>query len=220
MQKPARRKISFWKKLKKLFASSSTRMLEASGHGDVVKVKALLKRNPRLISARDKWTGDTPLHEAASRVNGNQVVELLLANGADFTAKNREGVTPLHLAITLGGKDKEEFLLTKIGATLVCRKCGVSHKLREGSFLMSLQQAVTQMAGSGIQVIGASGHSKEYIVGELRRFPKPAQVDLRWDTIFAITEAMDELKKGQGLRWMCRECNCDCNEFPAKWSTL
>ena len=41
----------------------------------------------------------TPLHETA-RSGRKEVVELLIANGADVNAKNRNGDTPLDYAIT------------------------------------------------------------------------------------------------------------------------
>ncbi|MDB4342064.1 ankyrin repeat domain-containing protein [bacterium] len=61
----------------------------------------------------------TPLHETA-RSGRKEVVELLIANGADVNAKNRNGDTPLDYAITFkrteladlfrkhGGKTGEE----------------------------------------------------------------------------------------------------------------
>jgi ankyrin repeat protein len=45
--------------------------------------------------------GDTPLHYAASR-SSEEVVRLLLAAGADKNVVNRDGLTPLALALNEG----------------------------------------------------------------------------------------------------------------------
>jgi ankyrin repeat protein len=58
---------------------------DAAQTGDLVRVKALLKDNPELVSSRD-GPDDTPLHVAAQRGH-KDVVELLLANKADVNAK-------------------------------------------------------------------------------------------------------------------------------------
>ncbi|XP_014230211.1 uncharacterized protein LOC106654725 [Trichogramma pretiosum] len=52
------------------------------------------KYKPVQIDARDK-SGNTPLHLALGR-NNQKVVELLLRRGADLSAANAEGFTPLH----------------------------------------------------------------------------------------------------------------------------
>jgi hypothetical protein len=64
--------------------------------GDLAKIKALLKENPKLVLSKDA-NGWTPLHRAAW--NGHMdVAKLLLANKADSNAKDNCGETPLHLA--------------------------------------------------------------------------------------------------------------------------
>jgi hypothetical protein len=69
---------------------------DAAEAGDMAKVKALLKKNSKLVSSKDN-DGDTPLHIAA--LNGHKdMLELLLANKADVNAKNKNGRTPLHWA--------------------------------------------------------------------------------------------------------------------------
>ena len=114
---------------------------EAAEDGDLEKVKALLKGNPRLVFRKDD-EGQTPLHVAASKghkdvakllmdykadVNARKkygdtplhyaahghkdVVELLLANKADVNAKDNIGYTPLHEAARNGCKDVVELLL-------------------------------------------------------------------------------------------------------------
>src|SRR5208337_2012632 len=82
---------------------------EAAENGDWAKVETLLKDNPALVSSRNNY-GTTPLHLAVE--NGHKdVVELLLAKGADVNAKDKSGVTPLHIAAQKGHRDVAELLL-------------------------------------------------------------------------------------------------------------
>jgi ankyrin repeat protein len=79
---------------------------KAASAGDVEKVKALLKNNPKLICDKGFYD-DTPLHFAANR----EVAELLLANGAVVDARDRWGNTPLHMAASAGYREVVEVLL-------------------------------------------------------------------------------------------------------------
>jgi hypothetical protein len=82
---------------------------DAARDGDVPKVTALLRVDPRLALARDA-KGDTPLHWAAR--NGHKdVAAVLVANKADVNAKNSEGETPLHCAVVNAHRDIVEYLL-------------------------------------------------------------------------------------------------------------
>ena len=61
-------------------------------------VASLLNRMPELVDARGAW-GNTALHYAAgSGQDLSDIVELLLAKGADISSKNEDGDTPLALA--------------------------------------------------------------------------------------------------------------------------
>jgi ankyrin repeat protein len=54
----------------------------------------------------------TPLHQAAARGH-KEVVELLIAKGADVNAKAENGVAPLHVAAGAGHKEIAELLIAK-----------------------------------------------------------------------------------------------------------
>jgi ankyrin repeat protein len=69
---------------------------DAAKTGDLVRVKALLKDNPELVSSRD-GPDDTPLHVAAQQGH-KDVAELLLAKKAEVNARDKHGDTPLHVA--------------------------------------------------------------------------------------------------------------------------
>ncbi|MCX6376749.1 MAG: SUMF1/EgtB/PvdO family nonheme iron enzyme [Armatimonadetes bacterium] len=84
---------------------------DASGKGDLAKVKAVLARDAKLLNLRDA-DGATPLHFA---VAGGQkaVVEYLLLKKADVNAKKKDGVTPLHVAASLAKVEIAKLLLAK-----------------------------------------------------------------------------------------------------------
>jgi len=65
--------------------------------GDVDTVRQLLDKDPLLLNRRDVEFGATPPHWAAAR-GQEAVVSLLLERGADASATNRAGETPLQVA--------------------------------------------------------------------------------------------------------------------------
>ncbi len=79
---------------------SAQEILEATREGDIGKVESLLKTDPGLVNETDD-RNCTALHFAC---NGNfiDIIRLLLANGADITAKDVDGDTPLHWAAYAG----------------------------------------------------------------------------------------------------------------------
>ena len=79
--------------------------------GDIKAVKQHLAVGTD-VNTKDNFTGYTPLHRAAS--NGlKEIVELLLAKGADVNAKNDGGFTPLHYAASRRDKEIAELLIAK-----------------------------------------------------------------------------------------------------------
>lgn len=78
------------------------------GHFDIVK---LLLESGAVIDAQDAF-GNTPLIEAVMSFKGDpQIIEILLAYGADKNIKNKEGVSPLILAETIGDQAIFKLLL-------------------------------------------------------------------------------------------------------------
>src|SRR5512132_3685078 len=64
---------------------------DAALAGDLEKVRALLKKNPKSVNERND-DGETALHLAWP---SPKVVKLLLDNGADINARDKDGKTPL-----------------------------------------------------------------------------------------------------------------------------
>lgn len=91
----------------------------AARNGDVAKVKELLTKDPSLVRDIElpvSIFGGTPLHVAAAW-GQREVVEILLAFGADIEAKIRDEVTPLHEAAWSGHEGVSALLVSK-GAKL------------------------------------------------------------------------------------------------------
>jgi ankyrin repeat protein len=87
----------------------------AARGGDLEAVKKFLDEGAD-INQRGHGGGGTPLHCASSWSNKKEVVELLIAKGADVNAKDDQGYyleTPLHKAAFWGNTEIIEFLIAK-----------------------------------------------------------------------------------------------------------
>ena len=83
---------------------------DAARNGDLAGVQAELDKGADL-NAKDE-SGYTPLYGAVEKGH-KEVVELLIAAGADVNVKDGEwGETPLHLAADKGHKEVAELLIT------------------------------------------------------------------------------------------------------------
>ncbi|MDQ7825248.1 MAG: ankyrin repeat domain-containing protein [Candidatus Eremiobacteraeota bacterium] len=86
-------------------------LCDAAGeNADVGKVRALLKKNPGLINARDE-DGYTPLHHAAA-YNHKEAAELLISQHAEINVQGADGLTPLHFAAGRGYAGITDILLS------------------------------------------------------------------------------------------------------------
>ena len=81
----------------------------AARDGNIAKVKALLHKNPQLVSSTDQY-GWTALLWAADK-GRKEVVELLLAQNADVNARDTAGETPLQIAVLNDQMEVAELLL-------------------------------------------------------------------------------------------------------------
>lgn len=107
--------LSVWFGLFMVFPSFAADIHDAALNGDLVKVKALLKSDPKLLEASGNH-GKKPLHYAAQ--GGHmEMVAFLLEQGAAVDIKNEVNETPLQYAAAFGKKEVVEFLLSK-GAEL------------------------------------------------------------------------------------------------------
>jgi ankyrin repeat protein len=83
---------------------------DAVKYGGLDRVRALLRENPECVRVRDK-DGRTPLHYPyRDTQHGAQIIELLIAHGADTSAKDNEGRTPADQMLQKGRRDLAEVL--------------------------------------------------------------------------------------------------------------
>ena len=89
----------------------STELHEAAVKRNVEAVRSLLQATPELAHARDEKQR-TPL-QLAARGGCLEVVELLVANGADVNTTDEKFQTPLQMAAYYGFVEVAVFLLSK-----------------------------------------------------------------------------------------------------------
>jgi len=90
---------------------------KAALDGNIVAIKQHLAAGTDVNAKKD---GFTPLHNAALKGH-KEVAELLIAKGADVSAKNNRGFTPLHKART-----------KEIAAMLIANGASVNVKIKGG----------------------------------------------------------------------------------------
>lgn len=78
---------------------------------EIENLKRIIRDSPDLLHTRNK-NGNTRLHDAVEK-RQVKVVEFLIAQGLDLTARNLYGLTPLHLSAQEGFKSGVELLLAK-----------------------------------------------------------------------------------------------------------
>jgi len=100
--------------LKSLFITGNVH--SAVEHGDFEKVVRLIEKNNTHLLSRDE-KGNTPLHLASKSLVETQIIEFLMARGADTEARNMDGKTPIHFAAEAGSKAAIEILIEQ-GADL------------------------------------------------------------------------------------------------------
>ena len=86
-------------------------LLEAAFDEDIKAVKQHLADGAD-VNAKDKFYGGTSLHHAA-KAGQKEIIELLIANGADVNVKIEDdlGATPLHFVAIAGHNEIAELLI-------------------------------------------------------------------------------------------------------------
>ena len=84
--------------------------------GTLEEAQALLSAQPDLVNTQEPREHRTPLHYAVRNARLD-MMELLVAKGADVNAQDITGMTPLHIAAWMGFREEAQWLLEH-GATL------------------------------------------------------------------------------------------------------
>ncbi len=82
---------------------------DATARGRIESVKQLLEQSPELVNDCDGKM-KTPLHKAVT-YKQQEIMELLVAHGAEVNRTDITGMTPLHVAAMLGRRDEASWLL-------------------------------------------------------------------------------------------------------------
>jgi ankyrin repeat protein len=105
---------------------------EATKSGDLAKMRALLDKNPQLISEKDD-IGKTPVHWAVGKGQPAALKLLLDTYHADVNIRNNNGGTPLHVAASQAQPECARILI-KHGADVNARTRNDSTPLHFAAF--------------------------------------------------------------------------------------
>ena len=112
------------KDLTKRFRAGTTLLGTAVYRNRTDIVTYLLENGANVNKPVGGWSGDnymsTPLHIAIRRIGNSEIINLLIANGADVNKKNSRGITPLHEAVDKGYEEITNILLVN-GANVNAR---------------------------------------------------------------------------------------------------
>ncbi|MCY3760112.1 MAG: ankyrin repeat domain-containing protein, partial [Gemmatimonadetes bacterium] len=90
--------------LRDLLLDHSRDVFDLAAWGRVEQLREVLKSDPALANARLAG-GHTPVHGVTAGPEGEQVLDLLLAHGADIDASAADGATPLSAALQRGDEE-------------------------------------------------------------------------------------------------------------------
>jgi len=91
---------------------ASSPFIQAVRTGDIAAVQEYIEGNPGIVERSSPLSSSTALHEAAA-FGQNEVIQILLANGAAIDAERDARRTPLHMAVFHGHVDSVALLASR-----------------------------------------------------------------------------------------------------------
>ena len=131
--------------------AQTTPLLNAALRGDIVAMKALIKRGAKVTE--ESAYGNTPLHYTLHRMSTERrkgridAVTFLVNQGANVNAKTRNGTTPLMEASDIGDTEAVDYLLSH----------GAIVDLKNTNGETALQFAASRLYGDILEVLLAHG---------------------------------------------------------------
>ncbi|XP_024083143.1 tankyrase isoform X2 [Cimex lectularius] len=156
-------------------------LLDACRQADPSRLKKFL--SSEIVNFKHPYTGDTPLHYASSSpfAKRKQVIETLVRKGAQLNEKNKEMLTPLHVATDLGNHDIMDTLLrlgAKVNTLDALGQTALHRAARENNvqscrILLSYSVDTTIVSLQGYTALQVAGENVQKILQE-----PPAILDL------------------------------------------
>ena len=105
------------------YRPETSSILDAAQKGNLKDAQHWIGNDPKCVKLRENdYLAATPLHLAANQGH-EDVVLLLLENGADVNAKDGNGYTPMHFAAKWGKRGTVEVLLDHGAANCTNKQC-------------------------------------------------------------------------------------------------
>uniref|UniRef100_T1I1W7 Poly [ADP-ribose] polymerase n=1 Tax=Rhodnius prolixus TaxID=13249 RepID=T1I1W7_RHOPR len=156
-------------------------VLDSCRQADASRLKKFL--SSEIVNFKHPYTGDTPLHYAASSPYPKRkaVVESMIRKGAHLNEKNKEFLTPLHVATDLGHDDVMDALL-RAGANVnaldhlgqtALHRCAREDNVQACRILLSYSVDTTVVSLQGYTALQVAGENVHKILQE-----PPAILDL------------------------------------------
>uniref|UniRef100_A0A146ME76 Poly [ADP-ribose] polymerase n=3 Tax=Lygus hesperus TaxID=30085 RepID=A0A146ME76_LYGHE len=156
-------------------------VLDACRQSDPSRLKKFL--SSEIVNFKHPYSGDTPLHAAAGSPypKRKQIIESLVRKGAHLNEKNKEMLTPLHIATDLGHHDVMDTILrlgSKVNALDALGQTALHRAAREDNvqacrILLSYSVDTTIVSLQGYTALQVAGENVHKILQE-----PPAILDL------------------------------------------
>jgi len=151
-------------------------LFQAIEDGDSMLVQSILRKQPRLVHARDKYEM-TPLMAAVSSSERSVgVIETILKAGAVVNVKTSEGYTPLHMMVDVNGPSGSGNMPYEIANLLV--RYGADTEVRQHWGWTPLMRAALEGTDDEfIAILGSGASAQEiYPTNSLPEFTRGADI--------------------------------------------